>query len=175
MKRPIIELFLSSFLLVMALPSQAAPVNFTGELRKGACTIRPGDEDISMNLGDVVNRYLYLNSRTAGEPFSLHLEGCDLSVVDGVTVTFSGTGSAPLSGLLALDPGSTASGIAIGLESQTGQLLALNTESPEYPLSPGNSEVALRVYVQGEPDAIANRSINLGTFSATATFGLSYQ
>ncbi|MBT2372347.1 fimbrial protein [Pseudomonas fluorescens] len=161
--------------MLLAMSAQAAPVSFTGELRQGACTIRPGDEDIALDMEQMLDKDLYLNTRMPGKDFAIHLDGCDVSVVDGVTITFTGAESMQLPGLLALDGSSVASGIAIGVESRAGVMLPFNTESSEYGLVTGSNEIALRAYVQGEPEAIANRSIGLGTFMATATFELVYQ
>ncbi|NNG61273.1 type 1 fimbrial protein, partial [Pseudomonas fragi] len=39
----------------------------------------------------------------------------------------------------------------------------------------GNNTVTVQAYVQGEPDAIANKTIERGPFSAIATFNLEYE
>ncbi len=103
------------------------------------------------------------------------MQDCDLSLGKTVKVTFNGNKSLELPDLLALDGGSQASGIALGLETAAGQPVVLNKPSQGMTLASGGNSLALQVYVQGEPTAIAQKSIGLGAFSAVATFGLEYE
>lgn len=66
-----------------------------------------------------------------------------------VKVTFSGTENPSLKGLLAIDGGSKASGIAIGMETQGGQPLPLNKAGEGYRLVAGNNTLTVLAYVQG--------------------------
>ncbi|MGP2965696.1 fimbrial protein [Serratia ureilytica] len=164
-------------LLVSASWSWAAADNmhFSGALVAEPCTLRPGDEDIRLDFGTVIDKYLYTHGRTAGKAFSLVLQDCDISLGNSVKVTFRGAESAALPGLLRPDGGSLAQGIALGLETAAGAPLALNKPSAGYAIGKGSNSLQLQVYVQGEPEAIAQKSIGLGTFSAVATFGLEYE
>ncbi|ASM19413.1 fimbrial protein [Serratia marcescens] len=148
---------------------------FHGALVAEPCTLKPGDEDIRLDFGTVIDKYLYANGRTPTKPFTLTLQDCDLSLGQTVKITFSGNKSLELPDLLALDGGSQASGIALGLETAEGKPVALNKPSQEMTLASGSTSLALRVYVQGEPTALAQKSIGLGAFSAVATFGLEYE
>ncbi|HGE6660906.1 MULTISPECIES: fimbrial protein [Serratia] len=145
-----------------------------GALVAEPCTLRPGDEDISLDFGSVIDKYLYAHGRTAGKAFALVLQDCDLSLGKTVKVTFTGAGSVALPGLLAPDGGKPA-GIALGIETMAGAPVALNKPGKGYALAQGNNSLQLQVYVQGEPTAIAQKSIGLGTFSAVATFSLEYE
>lgn len=148
---------------------------FHGALVAEPCTLKPGDEDIRLDFGTVIDKYLYANGRTTTKPFTLTLQDCDLSLGQTVKITFSGNKSLELPDLLALDGGSQASGIALGLETAEGKPVALNKPSQEMTLASGSTSLALQVYVQGEPTALAQKSIGLGAFSAVATFGLEYE
>lgn len=148
---------------------------FHGALVAEPCTLKPGDEDIQLDFGTVIDKYLYANSRTPAKPFTLTLQDCDLSLGKTVKVTFNGNKSLELPDLLAPDGGSQASGIALGLETAEGKPVALNKPSQEMTLASGSTSLALQVYVQGEPAALAQKSIGLGAFSAVATFGLEYE
>lgn len=157
-------------------PAQAVEnVEFRGALVNAPCTLRPGDEAIELNFGTLVNKYLYTNPRTPSQPFALHLDDCDTAVATGVKLTFMGTESTPLPGLLALDAASVARGVAVGMETSGGQALPLNVPSSTMALTPGNMTIALQAYVQAEPTAKANQGIVEGAFTATATFALEYQ
>ncbi|EPE3626024.1 type 1 fimbrial protein [Serratia marcescens] len=148
---------------------------FHGALVAEPCTLKPGDEDVKLDFGAVIDKYLYANGRTPAKAFSLTLQDCDLSLGKTVKVTFSGTGSVALPELLAPDSGSQATGIALGLETAAGQPVALNKPSQSFSLASGGNSLALQVYVQGEPTALAKKSIGLGEFSAVATFSLAYE
>ncbi|AXX20742.1 type 1 fimbrial protein [Serratia marcescens] len=153
----------------------AENMRFHGALVAEPCVIPPGKEVIQLDFGSVVDKYLYLNQRTHGIPLVIQLAECDLSLGATVTLTFTGNESIKLPGMLLPEAGSQAAGIAIGLETPEGQPLPLNRPSAAYPLRAGNSEVQLRAYVQGEPQAIAQKSITHGAFNATATFILGYE
>ncbi|HEJ9059993.1 TPA: fimbrial protein [Serratia fonticola] len=150
-------------------------VRLYGALVTEPCVILPGDEDIQLDFGTVIDKYLYLNTRTLGQSFEIHLVECDLTLGKTVRVTFTGTENSALPGLLAIDGSSEAMGIAIGLETAQAKPLPLNKASGKYTLQAGSNIIALKAYVQGEPKAIANKTIERGLFSASATFRLDYE
>lgn len=149
-------------------------LSFRGVLLQEACTLRAGDEAIALDLRDVSTKYLYVNTRTLGKSFEIHLEGCDTSIGSAATITFSGAASVALPGLLAVSSESTARGVAIGIETSAGKALPLNVVSDQHLLSSGNNTIALQAFIKGEPQAITNRSIAAGTFNAISTFILDY-
>ncbi|WP_411749727.1 fimbrial protein [Serratia marcescens] len=149
-------------------------VHLYGALVAEPCVIPAGDEEIQLNFGGIVDKYLYQNTRTPGQAFSIHLADCDLTLGGAVKMTFMGTENSALPGLLAVDSGS-AKGIAIGLETADAKAVKINQVSDKYPLREGDNVIPFRAYVQGEPMALTNQSIEHGTFNATATFSLEYE
>ena len=147
---------------------------FKGNLVEEACTIRPGDEAITLELWDVTSKHLYINTRTQGKGFKVHLEDCDTTIGNTVTIQFGGRENTALPGLFALDGGSGASGIGVGLETPSNKPLPLNTVSDEQVLSNGSNVIELKAYVQGEPRAINDQTIGHGAFTVTSTFTLDY-
>jgi type 1 fimbria pilin len=145
-----------------------------GALVAEPCVIAPGDETILLNFGGVLNNDLYMNTRTPNKPFILHLIECDSALAMTVQMRFDGTESNRLPGLLALDGGSLANGIAIGLETINGTAWPINRAGPDYLVSDGSTQVQVNAYIQGEASALANRSITPGDFTASATFTLAY-
>lgn len=139
-----------------------------------ACTLRPGDEAITLELWDLTSKYLYINTRSVGRRFQLHLQECDTTISDSVTITFGGTGNPELPGLLALDAGSGASGIGVGLETLGDKPLPVNSVSDRQVLSDGSNVIELKAYVQGEPAAIRDQTIGHGAYTVTSTFTLDY-
>ncbi|WP_447887513.1 fimbrial protein [Serratia fonticola] len=167
---------LSLLLAGLAAPCVADTVNFDGTLIEDACEIYPGDEAVELDFGTVIDQYLYLNTRTHSQPFAIRLINCDLALGREVKVTFSGMASDALPGYLAFDSSSTAKGAAIGLENSAGELLAINSGKYTQQLQAGNNNALnLKAFVQGEPMALQNKSIEPGAFTATATFTLEYE
>jgi len=160
---------LACLLIFGLIPAGQAADNlsFKGNLVEEACTIRPGDEAITLELWDVTSKHLYINTRSQGKGFKLHLEDCDTTIGNTVTITFGGRENMALPGLFALDGGSGASGIGVGLETPSNKPLPLNTVSDEQVLSNGNNVIELKAYVQGEPDAIRDQTIGHGLFTVT--------
>ncbi|MFJ4235940.1 fimbrial protein [Serratia nevei] len=157
-----------------ALPAGAVDnMKFIGALVAEPCVIPPGQETVALDFGSVVDKYLYLNQRTPGTSFDITLADCDLSLGKTVRITLSGTESLALPGLLA--PASQAGGIAIGLETPAGKAVPLNRPGDKFSLASGANGIRLQAYVRGEPEAIANKTIGRGAFSAVATFSLEYE
>lgn len=147
-------------------------LKFSGSLVSDPCELDPQTTTLTVDFGTVIEKDLYLYTRTKDVPFTINLTSCDTSLAEQVTFTFKGTESAALPGLLAVERAGT--GIAIGLESQSGTPLAFNKPSPQLTLSNGTNSFTLMAYVTGEPEAINQQSIVPGDFSATATFEMAY-
>ncbi|QKN79776.1 fimbrial protein [Scandinavium goeteborgense] len=156
-------------------------MNFHGTLVNEPCTVQPGDENITLNFGTVIDKGLYQYQKTNSQPFSIHLVDCAISSWAGdgtVTVKFSGPASTELPGYLAVTDeatGSTDMGIAIGIQTSDGTLLPLDQTTTPILLRDGSDALNFMAFVEGEPSALQNESIKRGSFSAVATFYLEYQ
>ncbi|OKB66623.1 exotoxin [Serratia marcescens] len=148
-------------------------LHFDGTLVADPCVLDPKTTDIRLDFGTVVDKYLYLNTRTHSQPFVINLIECDTSLGDTVIMTFKGAESKELPGLLALTSG-PAAGIAIGMELDDGHPLPFNKPTPGFALRDGETQLRLRGYVQGEPSALQSHRIGRGEFTAVATFELNY-
>ncbi len=159
-----------------SVPIQALEkVQFTGNLVTEPCIIPAGEDTITLDFGTVIAKSLYANQRSLSQPFTIHLAQCDPSIASTVSVTFHGAESASLPGLLALDVGSSAGGISIGIERENGELQPLDRASPAITLQSNENFLQWQAFVEGNPEAIAKENITPGEFNATATFELSYQ
>jgi len=167
---------LALLLIVGFMPIGYAADNlrFKGNLVEDACTLRPGDEAIALELWDLTSKHLYIHQRSVGKRFTLHLENCDTTVSNSVTISFGGTENRELPGLLALDGGSGASGIGVGIETLSDKPLPLNAVSDQQVLSDGSNAIELKAYVRGEPTALNNQTIGHGAYTVTSTFMLDY-
>lgn len=150
-------------------------LKFKGVLVEAPCSLRVGDDNVILNFGSVVNKYLYENKRTKGEIFTIHLDDCDIKSVKGVNVTFLGNESSTVPGALSLDSTSTALGIVVGIETLNGNIIPVNTKSPITPITQTDTSLSYIGFLQAEPYALANNSIVEGAFTSSATFLLDYQ
>lgn len=148
-------------------------LRFDGQLVADPCELDPASSAITLDFGTVIDTYLYLHTRTHAQPFVIKLKECDLTLGTQVEVTFKGTESTELPGLLAVTSPAD-SGLAIGMSLPNGTPLPFNKTVPAFFLHSGNSELELNGYVIGEPSALANRTLRRGVFSALATFELNY-
>lgn len=155
-------------------PLAAENVHLYGALIAEPCRIAPQGNELTVDFGTVLEKYLYLNQRTQGQLFNIELVDCDLSIGKSVTITINGIDSTNLPGYLALSHSSSASGIAIGFENAEGKFLPLNKTSNAYLLQTGASTLAVKAYVQVEPGALKNKAIGRGGFNSTVTFRLDY-
>lgn len=167
--------WLASMLLILSGSGYAEEVYFSGTLIADACEIAPGDETVELDFRGVRDRDLYDSTRTPSEKFEIRLSTCDLTMGNVVKVKLTGAENTALPGMLKLDSSSVASGVAIGLETESGQPLPLNQGVASYALTAGTNQLRLRAYIQGEPAALAGRTIGIGPFIATATFMLDYE
>lgn len=161
-------------LLASATPAQAIDENlkFSGTLVSEPCELDPQTTSLAVDFKSVVVKNLYQYTRTNSVPLTINLTGCDTSLGSLVTITFTGTESTALPGLLAVEGAAT--GIAIGMENQDATRLPLNSPSPQLTLAEGTNSFTINAYVTGEPAAIANKTITPGDFTATATFEIAY-
>ncbi|WP_442801236.1 fimbrial protein [Serratia rubidaea] len=161
--------------LLMPVPVLQAKENlyFHGSLVAEPCTLAPEDAEIELDFGNVVDKYLYLNQRTAGKMFAIRLTQCDIRLGSLAEITLKGEESGALPGLLQLAGGSLAQGVAIGLESTEGQPLPIN-KVYRHQLHDGSNTFNLMGYVRAEPDALKNHTITLGSFSAALTLMVDY-
>ncbi|MEQ5757388.1 fimbrial protein [Providencia rettgeri] len=159
---------------IYAKNGQIGEIRIQGELIAEPCVIRPGDEEIEVDFGTIIDKYLYINNRSQTESYIIHLDDCDTSIYNYVDITFIGNENPKLPGLLSLDANSIASGIGIAILDMNDKLIKINTPIPAYKLSNGNNELQFKAYVQAELNAIKSKNIGLGLFTATATFKLFY-
>lgn len=150
-------------------------VHLTGALVSEPCTLPDSDTALMVDFGTIDNKTLYKDTRSKSKPFYLHLNDCDTSAFDSLTVTFQGAEDNELQDYLAVDPTSIAHGIAIGMEMADGTLIPVNKPSSVLQLSQGNNILTFDAFVKAQQTAILNKTIAVGGFSATSTFILDYQ
>ncbi|MGR6438694.1 fimbrial protein [Proteus mirabilis] len=148
---------------------------FHGILVDEPCTIKPGDETVVLDFGNIPDKNLYAYKRTPSKLFQLRLSECNLSIGKSVKITFKGEENQAMAGrIFGNKSGQPSFWYCGGIESENGNALPINKETDKMSLTAGDTILNFYAFIQGEPDAIANKSIKRGPFSAIATFYLNY-
>lgn len=176
--------FIASMVLIGSLsaatPAQAigeligGDLNFKGTVVAHGCSIVPSSKNIAVDFGEISTRTLYAERKSQPKAFVIELKDCSTDVFNSVTVTFSGTENANMSDRLAIAPNS-ASGIGIGFEENDGTAISLNTPTTAVAISSASMQLNFKAFVEGEPDALSNKTLQTGAFQATANYTINYQ
>lgn len=148
---------------------------FSGSLVNEPCVLAAEDAQVELDFKSVVNKELYLNGRTLGRPITLRLQNCQLGTGKSkVSIMFSGPESVDPPGLLVLQSADV-TGVLVGLETTDGKALVLNKIHDMGGLVKGDNSISFNAYLKGEPQALVDRSIGVGVFSAILRFVVDYE
>lgn len=151
--------------------SDTLQLTIRGEVVSQPCVVKPGDEDIMVDMSTITDADLARDTRSPTKEFTIHLEKCNASVAKTVKVTFSGVTPSGDNSVLALSPSSEAKGIAIGLEEKGGGALPLNKPSHPINIRDGDTKLEFGTYVK----LLSLSELEPGKFAATANFTLDYE
>ncbi|MEY1579994.1 fimbrial protein [Providencia manganoxydans] len=170
-------LFLASLMPLAAQAANSNDIEYSGTLIALPCTVDPIFENFGVDFGTNINSKDLLNGqrRYSKEDIKFHLTDCDPSLGNTISAKFSGV-SVTENGLLNVDEGSHASGIAIGLETPSGVALPINNTHvvPVIPITPGEMTIQIRSYLKAV-EGITADDIQPGLFTATLTYSLIYE
>ncbi|KPD03596.1 fimbrial protein [Moellerella wisconsensis] len=156
--------------------SLAENLNISGSLVNSPCKLLPSDSEVMIKFENLILRELYEN--TAGwekKEFIIALSECDLSVGSSFKIKFTGDDSPNLKGYLALDQEQFKNKLAIGIETDSGLFLPLNEKPSLIQIkNNGRNEIKFRAYLKPTAEAIANKNIPIGNFTAKVVFTLAY-
>lgn len=160
------------FSSAMAIEKMGGTISFSGSVVTTTCAISSDSSNISVDLGQVQASMLSsANSEAKNKKhFSIMLEGCEAQSTSGVSVVFSGTADKnDPSSLATGQNGNSAQNVVIRIYDETGQQIALNTESSKILLKEGTNKLNFSAqFASPLGDATA------GDASATATYTLVY-
>lgn len=145
-----------------------------GNLVNTPCKI--STNDIEVDFGEIRLLDFYdSNFKLEKKDVTITLSDCDLSISRNFRIKFSGVENLKLPGFLALDNTDWNNGIGIGIESNNGSFLTLNKQSSLMDLlQNGQNDIKFRAYLKVTPEAIKNKTIKPGHFSAKAIFSFEY-
>jgi type 1 fimbria pilin len=155
-----------------AAPGGTGTVTFNGSIIDAPCSIAPGSDNQTRDLGQVSKSQLAQNGNTGNskpDNFYIQLQDCDASTLKNVSVTFTGAPSAYDATKLGLN--GSASGASIVIANGSGPL-DLGVASKPMTLVNGDNQLAFSAYLVGSGNATTPPVE--GTFSSVATFMLDY-
>ena len=152
-------------------------INFKGTVVARGCSIVPSSKNIQVDFKHIETSALYEDHKSAPQHFVIELQDCNPAVLNAVTVTFNGTANPNMTDRLAITSVSpnSASGIGIGFEEDDGTAISLNTPTSAVAISDAKMQLSFYAFVEGEPDALSNKTLKTGAFQATANYTLNYQ
>lgn len=170
-------LWCCSSLTSVAQAANSNDIQYSGTLIALPCTVDPLYENFGVDFGGNINTKDLVDGqrRYSQEDILFHLTDCDTSLGNSISARFSGV-STTASGLLNVDAGSQASGIAVGLETPSGVTLPINNAQvePVIPITQGEMTIRIRSYLQAVEGATVD-TIEPGFFTATLTYTLVYE
>jgi len=175
MRKKGIMLFLMVSVILGVPFAQAVDITMHGKLVAEPCAIVPGDEKQEVFVGNIGVAWLYDNPRTPGTDFNIRLKDCDTTIVNYVSIIFTGFSDCEMTDYLSIRTGCAwHPGAVIGLETQAGKFLPLDKKSDLFHLVNGANIIGLRAFVRATDRAIEERSIVAQQINATAWFTLDY-
>ncbi|MEY1577945.1 fimbrial protein [Providencia manganoxydans] len=178
MKYRVSRLFLFLLLaLSQKAVSETTALSYEGTLISLACMV-DDSSPVAVNLGLIEDKRLYLHQDSEPTLFSLTLKDCDPSLANGVNVTLEALpGGETEDGYLLLDSGSVASGAVIGIkDSRTGGTrIPLGSTLPKQPIATGTMTIPLFAYLHITPEALQERAVVPGAFTATLYYKINFE
>ncbi|EAA8762294.1 fimbrial protein [Salmonella enterica subsp. enterica serovar Kiambu] len=161
-------------------PFGTGKITFTGTITNSPCDIAPGDDAITVPLGQISYRHLKAADDVSdSKPFTIHLQNCAFDANDTVIagsagkmskVTVSFTGNADANNKGYVNTGNAQDVAVQLLKSDNHSILTPNTDADAQQLQTGNNELNFfaRVVALGA-------SVTPGTVESTVTYTLKYQ
>lgn len=146
----------------------AGTVTIKGSIIDAPCSINPGSQDQSIDLGQVSKKQLEDGGKSTPVAFNIKLENCDLAAKKDVKVTFTGQSSSAAPNQIGLV--GTAAGASIALTDGLGQSINLG-QPATMPLQNGSNTMYFFAYLEGVK---APATITPGEFQSVVDFSLDY-
>lgn len=146
-------------------------VTFNGRILETPCSVSQNDLQQTVEFGEISKAVLESGETSNIRTFDITLKNCTFDVSTTTTIVFNGGTAAGTNDRLALNGGATGAGIAV---EYAGSKIKFDGETPavdQSVLANGDNNFTFTTYVEKLPSATA---INVGEFSTTANFVISY-
>lgn len=179
--RRIFGIYFQVICLAIFLPSMAvAQLDFKGNLLDRPCRVAPTSLTLEVDFRETAT-LLYQNwpGKSYEESFSIKLINCHATAMNKVVkLTFYGVEEKNLPGYLQVT-GNNAGLLGIGIIDIDGSSLLkigqAHNRGQGKKVDANSLELNFKAYVQATADALTNKSVQAGNYSAVATFELNYQ
>lgn len=153
--------------------SPGGNMRFEGVVIAESCRVDIGDRQMTVKMGQISSHRLHdVGEETNPVSFTIHLQECNTTVSQYVGVSFQGVADGKNPDLLSIGEGpGVATGIAIALFDQQGQLIPLN--APPDALTALHSGLNVLHFVAKY--RATSRQVTGGIANAQAWFSLTYQ
>ncbi|WMT15813.1 fimbrial protein [Serratia fonticola] len=142
----------------------SSQTRFMGRITVATCNIVVGDDNQTINMGEISNAELDTKGKSSAVPFIINLYGCDTENKT-VKLAFDRVGTGASGSLIAVDG---VNGIALGLLDSNGNPLYFGNKSVGQKINKGDNTLLFSAYIA------KTGPINSGTFSRLLHYTLYY-
>lgn len=147
-------------------------IELTGELVNSACGLSEESSPVKVNFAQIPVSNLADGKRAGNIKKDIVLQGCDTTVAQTATVTYTPSTVNPQDGSLAAFTSGTASGAGIGLRDSASQDVVWGQPAAAVNLVNGKTSIPFVAYLKA--DNAANTVVP-GNFDSTINFKIDYQ
>ncbi|QFI54449.1 fimbrial protein [Aeromonas simiae] len=169
MRRRYIKVAMVLGLLCQEVMSAEAELEIGGTLVADPCVLTVDTEDQTVDFGAIASKTFINHSHSVGQPFSIHLSECDLTLGNSVQLTFRGEEDSDQPGTFAI--GGEVAGVAIALEDSEAQPVVPGGASLPLSLNEGDTLLRYQAYLQAQDFS----KVKEGEFISTLIFELEYE
>lgn len=152
-------------------------LNVFGVLVVSPCKVLPEHQQVDVIFDEIILKDIYSNNfEFQKKDFKIVLSECDITVAKQVKIKFEGQQHSQITGSLALEDSANNPDLAIKITSDSGSAINLGDYTALYNIANnGTYELNFLAYLQATANALAEKSIKPGHFSAMAVFSLKYE
>lgn len=175
MKKTLLTVVASGVLAALAGTAAAdtGNISFIGEITNAACAIGGGQDGAAMTvaMGSVpATMFAAVGDRGPQTEFVIKLIGCDTTIADTASISFSpAAGSVISDRLLSLENGMGAQGVAVGLATAAGTDIVVGGAASDYLLIDGTNELRFKAFYEATA-----YPVTAGSANARAVFQVDY-
>lgn len=162
---------LSLMFTAFAVNAADGTIQFTGNITNDSCTVDTTSAGTqTASLGTIAATSFGSSGEAAGSaPFQIVLTACPATVTS-VAVRFDGNADATDARLLALDSGSSASAVGVGIYDDAGTIIPMHADSKTYAVTTTGATMNFEgKYVS------TGTTVGEGSANATTEFTIQYQ
>ncbi|MFC5475738.1 fimbrial protein [Paraherbaspirillum soli] len=133
-----------------AFAASTGQIEFKGDITADVCGIKGGSNNQTVQLGSVSAKVLdAVGKQSTGTDFTIELQDCSSSTLNGATVKFTGVEDADAAGLLKIADGAgAAKGVGILVTDANGKPYSIGTAGEKITLTEGGNVLKFKAAYQ---------------------------